>query len=75
MIKLNYILPAHWASYLINNDASGLDGSEISDCDFFLTTYGLPKASSCTEEPYFCKQNDARTLPCNVLEFTFLVMA
>jgi len=70
----SYILPAHWASYLVNNDSSGLDGSEVSDCDFFLTTNGLVgKSVSCGDTEYFSKWNDANKLAALVSEYQFLI--
>lgn len=34
--------PSHWASYLINGDASGLDSDDIADADAFQAQYGTP---------------------------------
>lgn len=31
-----YAFPAHWASYLINNDASGLDDDDIEEIDAYI---------------------------------------
>lgn len=31
-------LPAHWASYLVNGDASGLDAGEVAEIDEYLAS-------------------------------------
>lgn len=70
-----YILPAYWASALINNDYSGLESNDIEEIEDFewrnkendhrFTCIG------CSEESYFAWRNDAFNLGCDVLEFTF----
>ena len=74
MLKpITYILPAHWASYLINGDNSSLGDWEQNQVDNFLKNNALPDAVSCSDAAYFSKYNDAKTLACDVLEYTFLV--
>lgn len=36
-----YQLPAHWASYLVNGDASGLESEEIDEIEAFCLREGL----------------------------------
>lgn len=45
---------AHWASYLVNGDASGLTDSELAVCDAWLVQNALEHAPivDCGE-PYF----------------------
>jgi hypothetical protein len=70
----SFILPSLWASYIVNGDSSGLDGSEVSDCDFFLVTNGLTgKSVSCADNEYFSKWNDANKLAALVREYKFLI--
>jgi hypothetical protein len=67
-----YILPAYWASYLINGDASGLSDDEQAECDAWTDTN---LGGNCVDvgEPYFAHRNDAGTLAGDVAEFTFFV--
>lgn len=79
--KLKFIKalgPAHWASYLINNDASifdylGDDGTEQTRADAFAERFGFPV--DC--QPYgFTKFHDVPDYPpCDVAEFTFQILA
>jgi hypothetical protein len=67
-------LPAYWASYLINGDASGLEQGEQEQVDAFLAREGLDFPVSCSDEPSFTRYNDAHTgLAGDVLDYTFLV--
>jgi len=68
-----YTLPAHWASYLINGDASGISLVEKLECDAFLKSHGLPMPVSCSDEEWFSWRNDANTLGGSVMDFTFLL--
>jgi hypothetical protein len=47
--------PAHWASYLVNNDASGLSESEKAAADRWLETELEPSEGviDVSEEPRF----------------------
>lgn len=67
-----YILPAYWASFLINGDTSGLSDKEQKACLLFLTTHGLNAARfvSCGES-YLASHNDANSLAGDVCEFTY----
>jgi hypothetical protein len=68
-----YSLPAYWASYLINGDASGLEAGEEEQIDAFLKREHLPAPVSCSDEPRFSRYNDAGTgLGGDVLDYTFL---
>ena len=71
--SITYTLPAHWASYLINNDASGINGSDKAQADKFLIENGLPWPVSCSDEAYFDKHPDCGGLPCSVLDYSFLL--
>ena len=72
--KQEHTLPAHWASYLINGDASGLKKGEQEKIDAFLARHDLPFPVSCSDETRFSWRNDANIcLGGDVLDFTFLV--
>lgn len=66
-----WILPAYWASYLVNGDASGLSAEDKVACDAFLAREALSRASfaDCSEQ-YFSRTNDAGTMAGDVCEFT-----
>lgn len=50
---VTYTLPAYWASYLINGDASGISDNDRNQCDAFLAREGLPGPVSCSDESWF----------------------
>jgi len=68
-----YTLPAYWASYLINGDASGLEDGEQAAIDSWLAKNGNPNIVSCDGEPFFSRYNDAGQLAGDMLEYTALV--
>jgi hypothetical protein len=69
----SYTLPAYWASYLINCDASGLDESEKEQADKFLAENGLPFPVGCSEESWFSWHNDSGNgLGGDVMKFAFV---
>jgi hypothetical protein len=67
-----YILPAYWASALVNCDDSGLEDGERQVleawCKRTNTNYG-----TCLNvgEPYYARSNDAGTLAGDVAEYLF----
>ena len=67
-------LPAYWASYLINGDASGLQDGEQEFIDAYLEREELPSPCDCSSESWFSWRNDSGNgLGGDVLEFTFFV--
>ncbi len=68
-----YTLPAHWASYLINGDASGIDEADQLAADAFLSKHNLPGPVSCSDEQWFAARNDAGTLAGDVMTYGFLI--
>ncbi len=66
-----YILPAYWASYLINGDDSGISDTDKKNADFFLEYNNLGLPLSCSEESFFKWGNDFDTMGGDVLEYTF----
>ena len=67
---LLYTLPVYWASYLVNNDPSGLEDSEIAEADSFIDR---EKPGFCVDvsEPWFSHTNDANNLGGDVAYFIF----
>lgn len=67
-----YILPAYWASYLINGDDSGYSNLEIADIDLFCENNNLGSCLDAeVEDTYFAHSNDANNLGGDVCKFTF----
>ncbi|NDV80783.1 hypothetical protein [Bacteroides sp. 51] len=73
MTDNEYLLPAHWASALINDDYSGYSDEDVNEIRQFLAeTSGYPL---CPEEfePGFMPFNDAGTKACDCINFIFRV--
>jgi hypothetical protein len=68
---VTYTLPAYWASYLINGDASGLDDGEQQQIDRWMRNNRPGYPLDCGEESWFAHSNDATNLGDDVMEFTF----
>lgn len=73
---VEYLLPAHWASALVNNDFSGLTDEDIKQLHTAMKHLGLGQtfgaAISCNDEPSFRKCHNALgVLPCGCLLYTF----
>lgn len=67
-----YILPAYWASYLINGDLSGYEDAEIAEMEEFCD--GLGPCIDMTDEDEFSWTNDANNLGGAVATFHFQVL-
>ena len=70
--------PSHWASYLINADASGLEPDEIDACDRWLKAEFSRQAYSCVDavDAGFMRWHDAGqhyTLAADCCEYTFII--
>ena len=76
-----YRLPAHWASYLINDDASSFslndDGgdAEIKAINRWCQDMEVGPCVGCSDEPYFAHWNDGPNAyqGDDVLDYTFEV--
>jgi len=66
-----YLLPAHWASALINGDYSGLDYKEADELDAWVRFAKPGYCVGCSDEAEFCGRNDATNLGGDCLVFTF----
>ena len=75
-----YTLPVHWLSYLVNDDASGIEQKEKEEIDAFIQRemetngYAHFTATPPSEgaEQYFKPYNDANSLGADVIDFDFL---
>lgn len=70
-----YRLPACWASYFINGDASGLSDAEQSEADAWIAENpDLDHLSpNCIGEPFFVHRADSGHVGCDVCVFVFQV--
>jgi len=77
----SYMLPADWASYLINGDASSFSldedegEAELAVIDKIIENIGAGGPVCCSDEASFTKYHDARPygiLPTDCLLYTFL---
>ena len=67
-----YTLPAYWACYLINGDASGYTDEEIAEIDAFCSGKGF--CVGCSDDTVeFAWRNDANKLGGSTKEFYFEV--
>lgn len=46
---LKFTAPSYWASYLINNDASGLTADDIEACNRWLQNEGIAYVLDCVD--------------------------
>lgn len=53
--------PSHWAPYLINGDATGLDDEDVLACDRWVASLGIAHYHFLSCEDYgFTRYHDAR---------------
>ncbi len=67
--------PAHWASYIFNADASGLDADDADACDRWvagLVEQGWRITGTEEAEPWFARSNDAGTLACDIYTYELI---
>lgn len=79
MISQTCEMPEHWASYLINGDANGLDEGEATKIDAYLSkTYPGCSFIDCAQEGRFTWSYDlfdgglSNCAGGSVLEYTYL---
>jgi hypothetical protein len=70
---VTYVLPAYWASALVNCDDSGLEDEERQALEAWCERANTPNGP-CLDvgEPYYARNNDAGTLAGDVAEYLFL---
>jgi hypothetical protein len=71
MKTTTYILPAYWASALINADESGMENKEIEEINAWLDRVKPGYCVGCSDNEHFAHGNDANSLGGDVLEFYF----
>ena len=69
--------PAHWACYLLNNDLSGIDESELDAIDDWLERQGVTDSNCVSCQPCgFVRMHDAfneSPYGADCEEYTFLL--
>ncbi len=75
LTSIEYTLPAYWASYLVNGDASGLEDGEQETIDAWLSSQGnIGQCVDVSEDTWFAWRNDSNNgLGGDVATFAFLV--
>lgn len=74
MIKTEtFLLPIHWASYLIYGDASGCTDEEIAEIDEWETSYAPGPCIDVEDHAEFCLRGDDGLLGADRATFTFQV--
>jgi hypothetical protein len=68
-----FILPAHFASFLVNGDASSLSMDDVDEIELFKAKRNLLDCINWSEQ-YFSWRNDLNAFGGDVMEFTFEVM-
>lgn len=70
------VLPACWASALINDDESGLDDAEIETISMFMEAVEPGRCVGCSDAPFFARTHDAIDFAKagDCLEFQFQVI-
>lgn len=63
--------PAFWASYLINDDPSGLDQADIDLCDNVTKDFGYCVAAFSDDDQTFFGQ--FKGIGCDLCEYTFRI--
>lgn len=73
---VEYTLPSHWASALINGDHSGMEEAEEAELLAFIKAERPGYCVGCGDEEFFSACHDAMefALPSDCLVFTFQVV-
>ena len=77
MKTIDYMLPAHWASALVNNDFSGVDDTEAEQINAWLIEEKPGACLTCSGEASFAWHHDAEyigVLAGNCLLYTFTTL-
>lgn len=68
-----FLLPVHWACYLINGDATGYEDDEFEEIEEWVTC-NAPGPCLDVGESELCRQGDDGGLMCDRAVFTFQVI-
>ena len=73
--QINWIIPSHYASAIINNDYSGLTDEEEIEINNFLSNKikGQLTIENMEDDHYFSWINDVNNLGSDVLNFVELI--
>lgn len=65
--KQTLIAPEHWASYLINGDASGLEAGDVERVSAWLERERVLNVLTIEGEPYYTQRLDLHCPEANAL--------
>lgn len=68
---VEYCLPAYWAPYLVNGDATGCLDVEVAEMNAFLATIPGCRCVNVSDDTEFQWRNDANNVGGDVATFTF----
>jgi hypothetical protein len=68
-----YVLPAFWASALINGDESGMDATEVADMNAWLQAENPGRCVGVSDEQYYSSSCDYHGYVGDVLDYTFIL--
>jgi len=71
MNTISFILPSYLASYIINDDPSGLLNEEIDEINKFLKSNNLRHCLTCDDIEQFYHRNDMNNMGNMCLKYTF----
>lgn len=66
-----YTLPVYWASYLVNDDYSGITQSEVDAIEAWRARECVGHCVGVSDDHYFAHINDANNLGGDVAVYTF----
>jgi len=69
-----FLLPIHWAPYLINGDTSGYTDAELSEIDEWETMNAPGPCIDAEDHAEFCWRGDDGLLGADRATFTFQVI-
>jgi hypothetical protein len=73
MQSITFLLPTHWASYLINGDASGYTDEEETEIVQWLVCNAPGPCIDCSDMGFLWRGDDS-TLGCDRSEYVFQVI-
>jgi hypothetical protein len=70
-VTTEYRLPAHWAAYLVNGDATGYDADELERIEDWEHEHSEEYCVAIDDEIDFCVEGDDNELACDRRLYVF----